>query len=139
MFHDFDCLIQESSSMPPNKTKNGLWWCYIIQECHWQQIKIKWDAKQMKTKMMDRRRFNIQMQDMRENKKLSTNQHCDINSNIIYFDKVDNFQGQCIKNSCFCEYFMDFTLPNLVFWHKLPIIKFVINWFVVHVKVHLSI
>lgn len=70
MFHDFDCcLIQESSSMPLNKTKNmsllqlsscgswSLWWCYIIQECHWQQIKIKWDAKQMKTKMMDGRRF----------------------------------------------------------------------------------
>lgn len=72
MFHDFDCyLIQESSSMPLNKTKNAslllfsscgsrsLWWCYIIQECHWQQIKIKWDAKQMKTKMMDGRRFNM--------------------------------------------------------------------------------
>ncbi len=151
MFHDFYCcLIQESSSMPLNKTKNAsllllsscgswsLWWCYIIQECHWQQIKIKWDAKQMKTKMVDGRRFNMQMQDMRRNQKLSTNQHCDINSNIIYFD--NNFQGQCIKRSCFCEYFMDFTLPNLVPWHKLPIIEFVINWFVVHiVKVHLSV
>jgi len=78
MFHDFDCsLIQESSSVPLNKTKNAsllllsschswsLWWWHIIQECHWQQIKIKWDAKQMKTKMMNGRRLNMQMQDMR--------------------------------------------------------------------------
>jgi hypothetical protein len=86
MFHDFDCcLIQKIIINALNKTKDAsllllsscgswsLWWCYIIQECHWQQIKIKWDTKQMKTKMMDGRRFNMQMQDMRGNQKLSTN------------------------------------------------------------------